>query len=97
MLATDFPGERRAHSHECPRPSARRVHPQAKPREAETVRCKKIRCPRRAHSRGYCTTHYRRWRSGQSMDAPIRRYRRKRKKPFAAEYALLAELGLRRN
>jgi hypothetical protein len=35
------------------------------------------------------------------MDAPIRRYRRrvrwKRKKPFEAEYALLAELGLRRN
>jgi hypothetical protein len=31
------------------------------------------------------------------MDAPIRRYRRKRKRPFAAEYALLAELGLRRN
>jgi hypothetical protein len=33
------------------------------------------------------------------MDAPIRRYakrvRRKREKPFAAEYALLAELGLR--
>jgi hypothetical protein len=62
------------------------------------------------------TTHYRRLRSGQDMDAPIRRYarydegaddkrnpvtaktiRRKREKPFAAEYALLAELGLRRN
>jgi len=31
------------------------------------------------------------------MDAPIRRYRRKRKRPFEAEYRLLAELGLRRN
>jgi hypothetical protein len=35
------------------------------------------------------------------MDAPIRSYatrvRPKREKPFAAEYALLAELGLRRN
>jgi hypothetical protein len=35
------------------------------------------------------------------MDAPVRTYTRrnrsKRKKPFAAEYALLAELGLRRN
>jgi hypothetical protein len=45
--------------------------------------------------------HYRRWRSSQLMDAPIRRYamrvRPKREKPFAAEYALLAELGLRRN
>jgi hypothetical protein len=60
------------------------------------MRCKEIDCHRRAHSRGYCTTHYRRWRSGQPMDAPIRRYRRKRKRPFAAEYALLAELGLRR-
>jgi hypothetical protein len=47
------------------------------------------------------TTHYRRWRSGQPMDAPIRRYTQKvrpmRRKPFEAEYALLAELGLRRN
>jgi hypothetical protein len=35
------------------------------------------------------------------MNAPIRRYGRrvkwKQEKPFAAEYALLAELGLRRN
>ena len=34
------------------------------------------------------------------MDAPIRRYtqkvRPKRRKPFEAEYRLLAELGLRR-
>ena len=73
-------------------------------------------CNRRAHTSGRCTTHYRRWRSGQPMDGPIRRYvrlqeegnstgdstttrtgRRKPKKPFEAEYALLAELGLRRN
>lgn len=76
--------------------------------------CKQTDCRRRAHSRGFCTTHYRRWRSDQPMDAPIRRYdrhrgatsgrpsptidsaiKRKREKPFAAEYALLAELGLR--
>jgi hypothetical protein len=63
--------------------------------------CKEINCGRRAHSLGRCTTHYRRWRSGKPMNAPIRRYARrvrwKREKPFAAEYALLAELGLRRN
>jgi hypothetical protein len=62
--------------------------------------CKQTGCGRRAQSRGWCTTHYRRWRSGQAMDAPIRRYGRrvkwKREKPFVAEYALLAELGLRR-
>jgi hypothetical protein len=64
------------------------------------MRCKEANCTRRAHSRGWCTSHYRRWGSGRPMDAPIRRYGRrgkwKRKKPFAAEYALLAELGLRR-
>lgn len=63
------------------------------------MRCKEADCTRRAHSRGWCTTHYRRSRSGQPMDAPIRRYamrvRRTRKRPFAAEYALLAKLGLR--
>ena len=76
--------------------------------------CKHDGCIRRVHSRGWCTTHYRRWRSGQPMDALIRGYvryeedadgnckpvnvkatRRKREKPFAAEYALLASLGLR--
>jgi hypothetical protein len=79
------------------------------------MRCKQDDCNRRAHTSGWCTTHYRRCRSGQPMDAPIRRYvrhqegahgnrepvitktvGRKPKKPFAAEYALLAELGLRR-
>jgi hypothetical protein len=96
MVLANFPGERRPHSPGCPRSSAKGVGRQANQREAETVRCKEIHCPRRSRSRGYCTTHYRRSRSGQSMDAPIRRYRRKRKKPFEAEYALLAELGLRR-
>jgi hypothetical protein len=71
----------------------------AKGRE-ETISRKETDCGRRAHSLGYCTTHYQRWRSGQSMDAPIRRYakrvRPKREKPFAAEWALLAELGLDR-
>jgi hypothetical protein len=75
--------------------------------------CKHDDCTRRAYTSGWCSTHYRRLRSGQKMDAPIRRYvrhqevangnrepvttktvGRKRKKPFAAEYALLAELGL---
>lgn len=79
------------------------------------MRCKHESCTRRAHTSGFCTTHYRRRRDGKPMDAPIRRYvhlqdhgnsaddpgtastvRRKRKKPFEAEYALLAELGLRR-
>lgn len=77
------------------------------------MRCRQNECPRRAHTSGWCTTHYRRWRSGEPLDAPIRRYARhqrnvegvgksaaeratrpKREKPFAAEYALLAELGL---
>jgi hypothetical protein len=65
------------------------------------MECKETACGRRAHSLGWCTTHYRRWRSGRRMDTPVRRYARrgrlKRQKPFAAEYALLAELGLGRN
>jgi hypothetical protein len=80
------------------------------------MRCKHDDCTRRAYTSGWCSTHYRRLRSGQPMDAPIRRYvriqegangnrepvtmktvGRKRRKPFEAEYALLAELGLRRN
>lgn len=76
------------------------------------MRCKHDDCPRRAYTSGWCSTHYRRLRSSQPMDAPIRRYvrlqedgegnaksastagRRKRKKPFEAEWALLKELGL---
>jgi hypothetical protein len=77
------------------------------------MRCKHDDCTRRAYTSGWCTTHYRRRRSGQPMDAPIRRYvrlqepgdsirkapttrtgSRKRKRPFAAEWALLKELGL---
>jgi hypothetical protein len=77
------------------------------------MRCKHDDCTRRAHTSGWCSTHYRRRRSGQPMDAPIRRYvrlreqgsitdnpattktgRRKPKKPFEAEWALLKELGL---
>jgi hypothetical protein len=77
------------------------------------MRCKQNDCNRRAHTSGWCSTHYRRLRSGQPMDAPIRRYvriqepmdrpskpadgkpvRRKRKRPFEAEWALLKELGL---
>jgi hypothetical protein len=80
------------------------------------MRCKRDDCNRRAHTSGWCTTHYRRLRSGEPIDAPIRRYvrheedadgrckpvsrktvGRKRERPFAAEYALLAELGLRRD
>jgi hypothetical protein len=77
------------------------------------MRCKHDDCTRRAYTSGWCSTHYRRLRSGQTMDAPIRRYvriqepvgspnkpasgkpvRRKRKRPFEAEWALLKELGL---
>jgi hypothetical protein len=81
------------------------------------MRCRHNDCTRRPRTSGWCTTHYRRWRANQPMDAPIRRYVRhltgdgevigkpvgarltkpKREKPFAAEYALLAELGLRPN
>jgi len=38
------------------------------------MRCKHTDCARRAHTSGWCSTHYRRLRSGQPMDAPIRRY-----------------------
>jgi hypothetical protein len=69
--------------------------------DREIMVCKETGCNRRAHSRGWCTTHYRRGRSGRHMAAPIRRYARrvrlKREKPFAAERALLAELGLIRH
>ena len=78
--------------------------------------CKHEGCGRRTRSRGWCSTHYRRWRSGKPMGASIRSYvrvdmddgglcvpqtlpmtpRKKREKPFAAERALLAELGLGR-
>jgi hypothetical protein len=34
--------------------------------------CKQVDCNRRVHSRGWCTTHYRRWRSGQDLGSPIR-------------------------
>lgn len=65
------------------------------------MECSEKKCHRRAHSRGWCTTHYRRWRSGKPMDLTIRRYMRrcgpKRGRPFAAEHALLAEMGLGRN
>jgi hypothetical protein len=77
------------------------------------MRCKHDHCTRRAYTSGWCSTHYRRLRSGQPMDAPIRSYvrleeqgdrirkpattrtgSRKRERPFAAEWALLKELGL---
>jgi hypothetical protein len=38
------------------------------------MRCKHDDCTRRAYTSGWCSTHYRRLRSGQPMDAPIRRY-----------------------
>ena len=77
------------------------------------MRCKQDACNRRAHTSGWCSTHYWRRRNGHPMDTPIRRYvrhqgdvegncnpmsaktvRRRRQKPFAAEWALLKELGL---
>ena len=33
--------------------------------------CEETNGGRRAHSLGFCTIHYRRWRSGQAVDAPI--------------------------
>jgi hypothetical protein len=38
------------------------------------MRCKHDDCPRRPYTSGWCSTHYRRLRSGQPMGAPIRRY-----------------------
>lgn len=77
------------------------------------MRCRQDDCGRRTSTSGWCSSHYRRWRSGQSLDTPIRRYERvrgdtdgsvspvqartrkpRREKPFAAERALLRELGL---
>jgi hypothetical protein len=62
--------------------------------------CNHVDCDRRARSRGYCTTHYRRLMAGKPMDDPIRPYkrrrpRRRRRPPFAKELELLRELGLR--
>jgi len=31
-------------------------------------------CGRKVIGRGWCSSHYRRWRSGEDMDAPIRGY-----------------------
>ncbi len=105
MVAQIILGERDADSHSV---SGRRRGgdpPQAmtgaaRERPERLMTCKEANCGRRSHSLGYCTTHYRRWRAGRQMDAPIRRYARRgklrRERPFAAEYALLAELGLRR-
>jgi len=72
--------------------------------------CKHPGCERRARSRGWCTTHYRRWRAGKDMDTSIRGYTRyvddgegravparprpRLPKPFAAEWELLRQLGL---
>jgi hypothetical protein len=72
-------------------------------------------CGRVARSRGWCSSHYRRWLAGKPLDTPIRGYQRHeegpdgqvitvraspaplhtRRKPFAKEFALLRELGLR--
>jgi hypothetical protein len=41
------------------------------------MRCKEDDCHRRAYASGWCTTHYRRWRTGQPMNSPIRRYVRR--------------------
>ena len=114
MNGPNFRGERDADSHVVSGISVARGYPpgdesNSERREIDVI-CKEESCDRRAHSRGWCTTHYRRYRTGKRMDAPIRRYvpdtlgelvaappkniRRKRDRPFAAEYALLAELGV---
>jgi hypothetical protein len=33
-------------------------------------------CGRVARSRGWCSSHYRRWRAGKPLDTPIRGYQR---------------------
>lgn len=63
--------------------------------------CKEADCHRRARSRDWCTTHYRRHVAGLPMDGPIRPYKRRRpgvrrrEHPFAKELELLREMGLR--
>jgi len=37
--------------------------------------CSQGDCPRIARSRGMCSSHYRRWRTGK-LDAPVRGYQR---------------------
>lgn len=67
----------------------------------DQVICKEEACERRARSRGWCTTHYRRHMADLPMDDPIRSYThrrptpRRRAHPFAKELELLRELGLR--
>lgn len=105
MAQLKFGGERPPERHFVSGPWPGWGHPPGKEvlrRIGGTMACKHTGCSRRAHSRGWCTTHYyRRWRSGQPMDAPVRCHtqnvRPKRRRPFEAEYRLLAELGLRRN
>jgi hypothetical protein len=36
--------------------------------------CKEDGCHRRAHSRDWCSSHYRRWRAGEPLDTPVRGY-----------------------
>ena len=43
-------------------------------RDRRPMPCKQADCTRRAHSRGCCTTHYRRWRSGRDLGSPVRGY-----------------------
>lgn len=68
-------------------------------------------CGRETVVRDMCMTHYRRWRKGEPLDTPVRRYQRygvgakgecvvlerqkQRATPFNDEVALLHELGLR--
>jgi hypothetical protein len=33
-------------------------------------------CGRRVAGRGWCSSHYRRWRAGKALDTPIRGYQR---------------------
>ncbi len=37
-----------------------------------TKTCTVIGCPRDAHARGWCATHYQRWRNGEEIEKPIK-------------------------
>lgn len=77
------------------------IPPQALKGERVRMVCREEGCERRAHTRGWCTSHYRRHQSGAAMDEPIRPYKRQRPRPLRREYPfkkeleLLRELGLR--
>lgn len=94
-------GERGADLHEVSGNVGQGDTPQSSNTETRPGLYREDGCERRAHTRGWCASHYRRHRSGAAMDDPIRQYKRQRPRPLRREYPfkkeleLLRELGLR--